>query len=585
MTPHSASTLLALAPLAFIAASCQPAPPSTALNAAFVDPSAPAGGDGSRGRPFRLLAEALTLTDPDLSEIALSEGDHELPAQITFTRPRILKGRGADRTRVFTPGGAMRWTVSAPLTLEALTLQGGLSVQGQAPITLHKVAHDDPEKPLEFKDIPKVTAQGLRLRRGGGLILARVGAATLRQVSVEGASAGIQAGEVGQLEATQIAVRRAGGTAISLVDSRATITGLTIEGAARREGSLGDGVQVTRGALTLKDALISDVAHRALSIKLGARVDLEGVRVSRAKLAALYVDMASEVEARGLRASESRTCVLVTSRARLRLEGGSIGPCEAHGMLISDGARVEVTGSTVEGCAKGLISAIGEGVGLSVSTSTLRGAQDMCVNVASTDAPVRLRANTIEGCQGAGVGLLRLSDAILDDNTILGVEANPGLGGDMAHGLAVVDSRVELLGNRVSDTRGVGISLLRASGVLARNTVADTGDVGISIGDPAEDGATLVEGNRVQRATLAGVALINHEATVTGNTISGTRGRLLQGGHGVLLTQGGRGLIIRNSLLDNSGYGIRGPCAGDPKNKENTFKNNNLGDIDGEPCP
>lgn len=116
----------------------------------FVDPGAPAGGDGSRMQPFDRLALAV-LDAPDGAVVALRAGDH--PGPVEITRPMRLIGACAAGTRVVGQPSDTLATVTVlggPVELRELTVTGpriGVQVGREAPVVpstlqLHTVRVD-----------------------------------------------------------------------------------------------------------------------------------------------------------------------------------------------------------------------------------------------------------------------------------------------------------------------------------------------------------------------------------------------------------------------------------------------------------
>ncbi len=115
----------------------------------FVDPSAAAGGDGSREQPFQRIAEALVDAPPRLV-LALAAGDHA-EAVVVPAGVRMI-GACAARTRLI--GEAMATTglvhtTSASVAIENLTIvpgrRPGISVQGAgASLRIYGVAIERP---------------------------------------------------------------------------------------------------------------------------------------------------------------------------------------------------------------------------------------------------------------------------------------------------------------------------------------------------------------------------------------------------------------------------------------------------------
>lgn len=171
----------------------------------FVDPGAPAGGDGSPERPFRRLEEALR---PG-AEVRLRPGRYAGP-----------------------------WVLPA-----------GVTLQGAAGVVLE--AADGSDRPGVLLDTRgDANLSGLELR-GGTVALRLRGATTLQDVTLLGATeAGLEL-LAGKLDATRLRLvtptRAAAGVRIGR-GTRATLRHV------RTDGPFGRAVEVSRAQLTLEDA-------------------------------------------------------------------------------------------------------------------------------------------------------------------------------------------------------------------------------------------------------------------------------------------------------------------------------------------
>lgn len=292
----------------------------------YVQPGAPAGGDGTRERPLPDIARAVALS-PEV--IVLARGAHGLADTIATRAALALVGTGAAGTIVTLPAGRPGLTAAdatAALTLRGLTLRGRASA----------------------------SADEGGVRASGG---ARV---TLGEVRVEGGYDGVSL-DGGDLRAERLTVLGSTRHAVRLTgDARAVIAATLLRGAAGGLVAIGGRVHLTR-------VLADD--HRGVGVQLsgsaaargfvdcraappgdapGALDCLQEVSLLRNTTVALAVAGERSVELRGAMVSQTRVDaegagdgVAVTSGARLAIDPEVRTDAEqGHGTEVSFNGRV-----------------------------------------------------------------------------------------------------------------------------------------------------------------------------------------------------------------------------------------------------
>jgi hypothetical protein len=188
----------------------------------FVRPDAPAGGDGTRDRPFNDLGVAL---DRGAASVALSSGAHQLAAVRRVTAALTLVGADASTTRVvFSTGGA--FSAESALTLRSLTLQGmGATADSGAAV---------------------------RANAGASLVL--------DDVVIEGGARGVVA-DGASLVARHLTVRRTLALGVELIGrTRAVMSSVLVRDGAR------SGISLDRSRIHLREALIASNARYGLAL-------------------------------------------------------------------------------------------------------------------------------------------------------------------------------------------------------------------------------------------------------------------------------------------------------------------------------
>ena len=395
----------------------------------FLDASAPPGGDGSRERPFRALADA-----PAHGRLRLASGVY---AGGVLLEDVELVGDGAVVLTASPPGPCVR--ARGTVRLEGVQLQGGAAgLMVEAGRTT-----------LEAVQLSGQRAAAIEVAGGAAVVLAR---STL-QASVSGLP-GLRVAPGGQAELREVRIQgpfqraveaaRPAALRLSGVQVQDAVTGLWLSGGTavveRLEvrGGRGPGLYVAGGSLQLRDVQVTGHEYGLLTGE-GARVDGRGVRStgaertglalvkSKAVLEDVHVDSAgqlagvqlvsSEVRLRGLEVQGGRSSGLVTRDAQLTLEGASFSGPRAADPLEGDaiqirGGRASLSGLRVQDCSGiGILAAEAAVVGLTRSTIGGAGVAGLSVEtearLVATDVVVERTAGPAVLVTDRGVAQLR----------------------------------------------------------------------------------------------------------------------------------------------------------------------------------
>jgi len=384
----------------------------------FVDASAPPGGDGSRARPFRALADT---AGP--GRLRLAAGVY--PGGVVLEEVELVGG-AAVVLAASASGPCVR--ARGTVRLESVQIQGGSGglVVERGRTTLASVAFSGQRgAALEVAAGAELLLTGSTLQASvSGLPGVRVlpgGKAELRQVRFQGPFQRA-------VEATRPALLRLSGLEI-----QDAVTGLWLSGGAATvesievRGGRGPGLYVAGGTLQLRDVRVSGQEYGLLTGD-AARVDGRGLRStgaeragvavvrSKAVLDDVHVESAgsmggvqlisSEVRIRGLEVQGGLSSGLVARDAQVTVEGGAVtgprsaDPAEGDAVQIR-GGRAALGGLRVQGCSGiGVLAA--EGATVTLARSTISGAGVAGVS-AETEARLTSTDVSIERTQGPAV--------------------------------------------------------------------------------------------------------------------------------------------------------------------------------------
>lgn len=415
-----------------------------------------AGGDGTRDRPFRTIAEGVDGATEG-TVVALSAGRHTLAATVRVTAGVTVTGAGPDRTVVTLPmtETALRWEATGG------TLRGARLARGGTPTATDAVVALD-------------VADGASL--------------AVEDVIIEGAGIGAQVGDA-VFRANRVDVLRAGRNGVRLrPGARAALTGFVVRGGAAA-GVTADGahVHLRDGLIDHNEgnglALAGDVTTRGGSATCDGEIDLGGagprdclsrVSIQCNGITGIYVDGARVVDAREITVWGTRARGGVPSGDGVFLQGGGRMMLDADRpaeervgtrSLLGDNARMgilaEGTGTTVTarglravGNANGGMFIQRSAVAEEVASGEFRGNGGVGIGVAQ-DAQLRaLRGTTIAATTSAEVAAVSAAG-----NVTL----------HLADGLSVAGGRVDARANHFDDNARFGAVFFMATGELAGN--------------------------------------------------------------------------------------------------------------------
>jgi hypothetical protein len=419
-----------LVPVLLVIAACRPAslsPPSSPPQGpeVWVDGAWREGGDGTRERPFRTLAEGLAVRPAPTVHVApgLYAGPFLLPADAH------LVGEG-ESTVLYVEGREPVVRMEAGASLERLTVQGGgWGVETAGALKLERVAFSGQRE------------GAVRMSSGGRLVAERVQfEASLSEtvgVLLEGKVIAEVKGSTFLGPWRRGVFARGGAEAVlEGVSFRGAVTGLEQEGGRVRlrqvtvEEGRGPGLFVREGALEIEDGLV--VGHEYGLATYGAKLEVRGFSSVKAERAGLGLTRStgrleelqvrqsgsfgalqlvdSDMEVRNLRVDNVDAYGVLATRGKLRLRNGTLTRVSASEGYTGDALHLRGVVAELEGLQ--VREASGAGV------------------LAAQGAEVTLRDVTLSRCKLAGL-------------------------------LVESQARVKALGLEVRDTEGTALAVLR----------------------------------------------------------------------------------------------------------------------------
>jgi parallel beta-helix repeat protein len=401
--------------------------------------------DGSEARPFSSVGAALAVAPPGA---LLRIGEGVFREALVITRPVVLLGRGAERTRIVAVdprGAALEVRGTDRVQIHGLALQGG-AVCAEFSGGSHK---------LQRVELRGCTQAGLVGREAHLELVSSVvadvsGGRDGRGIDLDG----------GELDARDVALRAAGRRAIVLHRARGRLENLEV-----RWSSL-SALQATSGADATVIGGVFEAFGGAALYAGGSRLRVENARVLRGEYAVL-----------GFRGAE------------LSVAGGELTDYAVAGVAMVN-SHGSVEGATI---ARG-------GTDAAISVTHADGQQPVLVKdnrISSpgtmglhlTESSVTVRGNTITGArldaeQDMGDALYAVdSTLVVDDNVMRG---NAG------SGVAALRTQVRLSGNGFIENGRAGILLLdRSRGSATGNTFERNLKAGVEIGEQSR--ATLAQ--------------------------------------------------------------------------------------------
>lgn len=401
--------------------------------------------DGSEGRPFLSLRAALAAAPPG-ALLRLDEG--VFSEVVRITRPVVLLGRGAGRTRIVAPGRG--------------------------------------DTVVEVRGADHVQIHGLSIEGGRTCASFTGGSHKLQRVELRGCSEAGLVGREAQIELLSSAVSDVSG------------------------GRSGRGIDLDGGVLEARQVVLHAAGRRAVVLN-HARGTLADVQARWSGLSALQATSGADVTVTGGFYEGFGGAALYAGASRLRVENARVRHGE-YAVLGFRGAEISVAGGELtdyvvagvamvgsHGAVKGATIARG-GTDAAIAVTHADGKKPVLLTdnrisspgtmgVHVTDASVIARGNTITG---ARLDAERdMGDALYAVDSTLVLEQNV-MRGNAGSGVAALRSQVRLSGNGFIENGRAGLLLLDQSrGSATDNTFERNTRAGVELGERSR--ATLAQ--------------------------------------------------------------------------------------------
>jgi len=396
----------------------QPAGEAVPAQALLGSPIAPP--DGSEARPFTSLRSALQAA-PAGALLRIGEGIWR--ERLSISRPVVLLGRGADRTRIVPPEGglpAIEVRGADRVEIYGLSIEGGgfgISYLGGAGHRLENVS-------LRGAWQAAVQARGAHLFVAGGEVAEVARGRAGRGIDVEG----------GSLEAHKLLLRQAGRRALVLKAAKALLVDLDVQGSSLSALQATDGaeVRVVRGRFAGQGG--------AALYTGGARLSIEEAEVSGNEYAVIGF-RGADLSVTGAQLSDYHVAAVAMVNSR-----GTVQRCKMEGGGTE--AAISITGK--------------DKTPVALLENRIRDSGSMGVHL--TETSVVARGNIITGTR-----LDRdhdMGDAFYAVQSELQLERNV-LRGNAGSGIATLRSRVRMTGNDLIENGRAGLLLLDRSRATA----------------------------------------------------------------------------------------------------------------------
>ena len=401
--------------------------------------------DGSEARPFQSLRAALAAA-PAGALLRIDEGVfHE---SVVITRPVVLLGRGAGRTRILAP--------------------------------------DPRDAVVQARGTDHVQIHGLSIEGGAACAAFAGGSHKLQRVALRGCT---EAGLVGR------------GAQIELLSSSiANVSG----------GAAGRGIDLDGGSLDARNVTLHAAGRRAVVLH-HARGTLENVEVRWSSLSALQATAGADARVVGGSFEGFGGAALYAGASRLRVENAQVGRAE-YAVLGYRGAELSIVGGELTDYAVAGVAMVGAhgsvrgatiargGTDAAISVTRADGNRPVLLTdnrisspgtmgVHVTESAVTARGNTITG---ARVDAERdMGDAFYAVDSTLVIEQNV-MRGNAGSGVAVLRSQVRLADNGFIENGRAGLMMLDQSrGRATGNTFERNVKAGVELGERSR--ATLAQ--------------------------------------------------------------------------------------------
>ena len=382
-------------------------------------PAAPA--NGSVERPFPTVGEALRIA-PAGALVRIAEGTY--PEALVLSRPAVLAGAGAEKTRLVSPPGQK---------IAVVRVQDGARVE-------------------------------------------------LRDLAIEHAAVGVAA-DGGGVRLEAVALRDLAESALVAHDAEVAVVGGEV--VAVGTGIRSVAVRIEGGSLEMHRSVLRRAGRRAIVIRR-ARGLLDGVEVSDVPLAAVQALDGAEVTIEGGRFARIGGSALYAGGAKLSVRRASVSHAE-YGAVGFRGAEIELRDSELSDTRIAGVAFV-RSRGLLDHCVLARSGSDAAVAITEASGTVRLVSNRIVQPGPLGVHVTHatvvaadnsIAGAFLDREGDLG-DGIYALDADLSlerndvrenagSGVTATRSRVRLLRNRFTSNGRAGLVLLDSSSANANH--------------------------------------------------------------------------------------------------------------------
>ena len=406
------------------------------------DPGAPAApADGSEARPFRTLGAALRAAPPGA---LLEVGEGIWRERISISRPVVLMGRGAGRTRIIPPpddaGAAVSIEASDAVQIHGISVEGAQICVRISGGSRHQLEN------VELRDCGET---GL-FARDAAVVLA---ATRISEIGQGRSGCGVEL-EGGSLEARGVSLLHAGRRGFLLHGARAFLSGVEV-----RESGLS-----------------------ALQALDGAEVRIVGGIFERNAGAALYAGGA-KLSVEGARIGGDDFAVIGNRAAEVVVLGGELTDYHTAGVAMVNSEGSVQKAFIAHGGTEGAISITRSGRTSPVLLVDNRIQDPGPMGVHVTESSVTARGNSITGARLDNEK--DMGDALYALDSELVIEGNV-LRGNAGSGVVALRSHVRLADNAFIANRRAGVLLLdRSRGIATGNLFEQNFLSGIEVGERA----------------------------------------------------------------------------------------------------
>ncbi|MFT4703545.1 MAG: hypothetical protein ACI81R_001237 [Bradymonadia bacterium] len=524
----------------------------------FVDAAVERGGTGTVGDPTSSLAEALAVDLKGEGEITLilADGVYDVPPTLGAVEPMRWVGGTTPGTTLQLGGATLD---VAELNLERLTLSGdGGHVGASARLLDVALVEGDTTWDAGSTEFNRVSIADANASLTGDTVTVFDALMERGTIALDG---------VANLRVDGLDATEGQGPLLAITDSIGVLNDMRMVDAGFISGEptdvaaddrVGSALVIAASELALQDIVVERPLLRGL-LAAGSLLEISDSEFRGGSRAAVSL----VPDERGLGEYALTRVEVADATILLFSPGAAVSVADSFfsgggtaGILASGGADLHIVSSTFLDCPNGHISLLGDTSQLTLEGNVIRGAaNESCVSISSTTAPIIISQNTISSCAGSGVATLGVVDALIEGNDVSAITPSP-LSPDVQEGISLVQSVATIRDNAVHDFGGIGIALLDSGGTIEGNQCTDLGGAGIRAVE--RGGVPLTSSNnRILRANVAGIFLFNVEGSSTGDEISDTRFDVEFGSGTGIAVSGPTSFSIDNaSITGSSQHGV-----------------------------